>query len=400
MRRTRRGYLLPDCLLEQRPKMARSVFILAAESSGDQLGAGLITALTRRDPNLDISGIGGTAMRDKINLHPFDISKLSVLGFVEAAKIYPSIPKLVNRAVSIIMQAAPDAAILVDSWGFMIRVANGLKRAGYQGQIIKYVAPQVWAMREGRARILAENVDHLLTIHSFDAPYFTRHGLSVDYVGNPVFDDDYDKGDAQSLRARLSIGGSQPICALMLGSRRAEIKSLAGPIGNAAQRLTQAYPNIAFVSPISDNLQGSPELDFLGRGGVHLLGEADKFDVFAAADIAIAASGTVTSQLACAGVPTLVAYKLHPLTWMAAKRLYKADYVSLVNLTAGEALMPEFLQDAANGKALFEAAKILLDDRKKRSEISKRLLEVTQTMRGGGKPASERAAEAVLGRLS
>jgi len=151
--------------------VTRSIFIVAAERSGDDLGAGLISDLQKQDPEIEIFGIGGPGMAAQGVSSDYDISQLSILGFTEAIKSYRTVVKKVREAVDLIMKTRSQAVILIDSWGFMLRVAWGLRKAGYNGQIIKYVAPQVWAMREGRSKVLAEAVDHLLTIHSFDAPY-------------------------------------------------------------------------------------------------------------------------------------------------------------------------------------------------------------------------------------
>ena len=156
-----------------------------------------------------------------------DISGLAILGFSEGLKSYPMILNRVRQTVQSIISAAPSAVILIDSWGFMIRVAKGLKQAGFEGKVIKFVAPQVWAMREGRAKILAKYVDHLLTIHSFDAPYFEPYGLDVRYVGNPVFDTNYRAGDGATLRRELSIDAQRPVVSVYLGSRRSELFQLS-----------------------------------------------------------------------------------------------------------------------------------------------------------------------------
>ncbi|WP_418152769.1 hypothetical protein AB8615_04175 [Litorimonas sp. RW-G-Af-16] len=151
------------------------VFILAVENSADHLGAELVTALRSQQSDLTFAGIGGRAMSAVGVPSQMDIDGLAILGFVEGLKSYPMILRKVYEAGQRIMQSGADAVVLIDSWGFMIRVAKELRKQGYTGKIIKYVAPQVWAMREGRAKILARHVDHLLTIHSFDAPYFEQY---------------------------------------------------------------------------------------------------------------------------------------------------------------------------------------------------------------------------------
>lgn len=374
-------------------------YIVAVENSGDQLGASLIAALRMRTPDVSISGVGGPRMAEHGITSEIDISDLAVVGFVEAFKIYPLVIERVGQVVGDIMDRAPKAVVLIDSWGFMVRVAKALKKAGYTGQIIKYVAPQVWAMREGRAKILARYVDHLLTLHSFDAPYFERHGLSVSYIGNPVFEIDYTQGDAVQLRTDYNIPDTTPIVGVFFGSRLSEIQNLTKPFGDAVARLKANHPEIAFFSPVSDAIA----TDVNGAAGgdlrlqdVILLPEARKFDVFKACDVALACSGTVTTQLACVGVPTVVAYRLNALTYFVAKHLYKPDYVSIVNIAADAPLMPEFIQEACTGEALASAVEALLFDPSANEKVRKALRSQTKLMAGEGGDGSARAAKAVL----
>ena len=269
------------------------VFIVAAEKSGDELGGKLITEL-RSNGDIDISGIGGAAMAARGVSSDLDISPLAILGFVEGVKSYPLILERVRAAADMIMASGADAAILIDSWGFMIRVAKRLKKLGYSGQIIKYVAPQVWAMREGRSKILARYVDHLLTIHAFDAPYFTRHGLPVHYVGNPVFDQDYDGGDGAGLRSEFKISSSQPVLCVLFGSRLSEIQTLAQPFADAIKILKAEIPDLAIISPVSGTIATdvhAAAAEYPALNDVILLGEERKLDCFAAASVALACSG-------------------------------------------------------------------------------------------------------------
>jgi len=202
-----------------------SVFIVAVESSGDILGANLIKALRAEHKTIEITGVGGSAMAAQGIKTDIDVSDLAVLGFIEALKIYPLVLERVKQVSDMILTENPMQVVLIDSWGFMIRVARTLKRAGYKGRIVKYVAPQVWAMREGRAKLLAKSVDHLLSLHSFDAPFFEKHGLETTYIGNPVFEEDFDQGDGMSLRAKYNISKNTKIIAVLFGSRLSEVQT-------------------------------------------------------------------------------------------------------------------------------------------------------------------------------
>ncbi len=383
--------------------MTPSIYIAAVENSADHLGAELAAHIRVNAPNANLMGIGGAAMAAQGIESKIDISGLAILGFVEGLKSYPMILDRVKAAVESIMSSGANAVILIDSWGFMIRVAKGLKKAGYQGHVIKYLAPQVWAMREGRSKILAQYVDHLLTIHSFDAPYFEKHGLPVSYIGNPIFDTDYKQGDGENLRRELGIKPDDDVVSIFFGSRLSEIQQLAKPFADAVALLKDKRPKLKFVSPVSESIA----TDVNGAAGedlrlqdVVLLPEARKFDVFAACDVALACSGTVTTQLACAGVPSVVAYRLNGLTYAVAKRLYKPNYISIVNIAAGKALMPEFVQAEVTGENLAQSVSDYLDNKDMREAASKALMAQTDAMKGKGGSASERAALTVLDIIS
>lgn len=382
--------------------MPPHVFVIAVENSGDQLGAALISDLRDMSPDITLSGIGGAAMAAQGVRSDIDISALSILGFVEALKVYALVLQRVRQTVAAVTAARPDAVVLIDSWGFMIRVAQGLKRAGYQGQIIKYVAPQVWAMREGRANILTASVDHLLTIHSFDAPYFTQHGLPVTYVGNPVFDTDYRAGQADAFRQRHKIATDRPIIGVMFGSRQNEISRLAGTLAEAAAALAREH-NAVVVSPVAETVKDAVTAraqTSTAAASIVTVPQSDMIDAMAAMDVALACSGTVTTQLADAGVPSVVAYKLSPLTYIAGKYLFKPDYISIVNIAANTALMPELVQQAATVEGLVKAATPFLRDPDLRAARSRSLRAQTDVMKGKGGRASERAAFKILELIS
>lgn len=379
--------------------MTRSLYLVAAEQSGDDLGAGLISEIRKKNPGIIFSGIGGARMAELGIKSPFDISPLSILGFVEAIKAYPMVRKLVRQSVTDIMQVNPDMVILIDSWGFMIRVAASLRVAGYKGQIVKYVAPQVWAMREGRARVLADKVDHLMTIHSFDAEYFERHGLDVTYVGNPLFDTDYNAGSGREFRQEHAVVGDEPCIVIMFGSRPAELERLAEPFAAAIERIKSSVPNSRFFTVVSDSIRDEVHAAVSQDSrlkNIVLLPESEKINLFAASDVALACSGTVTTQLACAGVPTVVGYKLNGLTFFFAKRLFKPNYISLVNIAADQALMPEFVQSDCNGDVLADAVLEFVQDKDLSRSTSKALLAHTKNMKGGDMPANQKVAKTVL----
>jgi len=383
--------------------MAKHVYIVAAERSGDSLGAALIDSLREQSPNINISGIGAAQMSARGIETPIDVAPLAILGIFEGLLKYRTVLHLVRRATDAIITSGADMVILIDSWGFMMRVAERLKAKGYTGQIVKYVAPQVWAMREGRTKVLARSVDHLFTIHSFEAPYFTREGLAVTYVGNPVFDEDYRIGNGDSLRDKLGIGEHDPVMCVLLGSRPAEIQRLSKPFGETLAALRKAMQGLKIISPLAQStakLTRNVTQDMPGYEMVSWLTEDDKLNAFAASDVALACSGTVTTQLASAGLPTVVGYKLSAMSYFVASRLFKADYVSIVNLAAKEELMPELLQNECEADQLAPAVLAFLKDDELRAARRDQLLAQTDKMKAGQGAASDKAARAVLDLLT
>jgi len=328
----------------------------------------------------------------------FDISDLAILGFTEALKAYPVVRRKVKEAAELILSINPDAVVLIDSWGFMIRVAEALKKADYKGTIIKYVAPQVWAMRPGRAKTLARFTDHLLSIHRFDAPYFEKEGLPVTFVGNPMFDEDFSPGHKGDFKKRYKIK-DWPVVTVLFGSRSAEINSLYEPFAATIDFLQSRFPNVHWFTVSASNTH--QELDNKRvvderTAQVIDIPEGEKKELFANTDIALACSGTVTTQLAMSGVPAVVAYKLSPATFFIAKRLYQPNHISLVNISADKPLMKEFVQKVVTVENLSGALAGLLTNDELRRSTSSALIKQTEIMRGEGGPASDRAASAIF----
>jgi lipid-A-disaccharide synthase len=202
-----------------------TVMLVAAEASGDNLGAGLARALRARlGEGVRFIGVGGGKMAAEGVESPFNIAELSILGLFEALAAYPRVRRRVADTAALAAADRPDVAVLIDSWGFTLRVAHTLRRLYPDLPLVKYVGPQVWATRPGRAKTLARSVDHLLSIHAFDAPWFEKEGLPVTFVGNPALAGDFSGADPARLRAAIGAGPDDPILLVLPGSRPAEIK--------------------------------------------------------------------------------------------------------------------------------------------------------------------------------
>ena len=375
-----------------------SVYTVSVEPSGDALNVGLLRELRLRDPGIALHAIGGARVEREGFESAIDVGPLSVVGFVEGIKILPAVKRLVVLAARDILRVVPDAVVLIDSWGFSIRLAQRLRNCGYQGQIVKYVAPQVWAMRQGRARVLARHVDRLLALYPFDAPFFEAEGLPTEVVGNPVLDVDWNGGDGPGFRERHSIAGADPLLLVAFGSRVGEIERLTAPFLATIAKLKARRPDLTVVTPVVPNTRAQlmARLATAGLDAHHIVPVADETrDALAASDIALLKSGTITTQAADARVPSVVAYAVNPLTYWPARMLMKADHISIVNVCAGAELMPEYIQHAIDPEAMAARLDGWLADPAKAQALGDAMRAVTERMRGEG-GANARAAEAVL----
>ena len=376
-----------------------TVMLVAAEASGDDRGAGLARALKRRlGEGVRFVGVGGERMAAEGVRSPFDIAEISILGLLEGVLVYPKIMRRVDDTAALAEREKPDAAILIDSWGFTLRVAQRLRRLDPAMPLIKYVGPQVWATRPGRARTLAATVDHLLSIHAFDAPWFEAEGLPVTFVGNSALSLDFSQADPAALRARIGAGVSDPILIVLPGSRPGEIERMLPAFEEAVNRLKARHAGLHVVIPAAPTVAATVKARVAGwRYRAHVIeGDQGKLDTMAAATVALACSGTVTTELALAGVPMVVGYRLGPVTHALLKLMIRTKYITLFNVAAQDFVAPELVQGDCNGIALAREVALRLDDPALRLAQTQAQYTALDKMGRGGPDPSEAAADAVL----
>ncbi|RYF93246.1 MAG: lipid-A-disaccharide synthase [Caulobacteraceae bacterium] len=373
--------------------------LVAAEASGDSLGAGLALALKARlGDGVRFVGVGGQKMAEQGVRSPFDIAQLSILGIIEGVRALPMVKRRVAETAALAAREKPDIAVLIDSWGFTLRVAHALRRLFPGMPLIKYVGPQVWASRPGRAKTLARSVDHLLSIHGFDAPWFEREGLAVTTVGNPTLIRDFSSADPARLRAHIGAGPADPILLVLPGSRPAEIKHVFPHFEDAIRRLKAERPGLQIVLPLASTVADLVR-DRVAAWPfpVHMIEDPTLKDyAFVAGTVALACSGTVTTELALAGCPMVVAYRLGPVSYRLAMLVFKSPWVTMFNIAAQEMVAPELLQTDCNGPMLAAAVAERLDDETLRQgQIEAQFDAVARMGRPQVDPA-ELAADAVL----
>jgi lipid-A-disaccharide synthase len=379
------------------------IMLVAGEASGDDRGAGLAHALRRRlDGNLKLIGVGGPRMAEAGVPSLFDMAEISVFGLLEGLL---AIPRVRRRAQEVAMAAAREGAdlvVLIDSWGFSWLAARALRRLAPRVRLVKYVAPQVWATRPGRAKALAGLVDHLMVINSFEPPYFEAWGLPTTFVGNPALHMDFSACDPAGFRSRHGIGAEAPVLLVLPGSRPGEVDRLLPPFEDAIRRLKVGHPSLQVVLPVAESVADRVKAVVAGWPfRVHVVeGEEEKREALRAGDLALACSGTVTLEVAQAGVPMVVAYRLGSVTHFVARFLIRTPWVVLFNIAARDFVAPELIQDDCTGPRLAaELDRRLRDPAFRRAQVAAQDAALDQMGRGGPDP-SEAAALVVLEVLS
>jgi lipid-A-disaccharide synthase len=374
------------------------IMLVAAEASGDALGAGLAKALKGRlGDDVTFVGVGGPRMASEGVNSPFDIAELSILGWIEGLRAYRKVKARVAETAALAARERPDAVVLIDSWGFTVRVAQAIRAARPNVPLIKYVGPQVWASRPGRAKTLAGAVDHLLALYQFDAPWFERAGLPTTIVGSSALHVDMSGADGAAFRARRGIAAEASVLLVLPGSRPSEIARMT-PVYEAAIQRLKAADSTLEVAVVA---AGTVAADVAGRIAawpfrVHLVDEDEKYDAMQAATVALATSGTVSTELALAGAPMVIAYRIDGLSYLLMKRLVTAKHVTLFNIAADERIAPEFIQNDATPDKLAAAVGELLANPDAAAEQARRQTAALDRMGRGGADPSQLAADAVL----
>jgi lipid-A-disaccharide synthase len=365
-------------------------FLIAGEPSGDRLGAALMQGLQDLAPGVDFAGIGGPAMQARGLVSLFPMAELSIMGIAEVLPKYFHLKRRIREAAQAALDFAPDALITIDSPDFCLRVAALVKSARSAQKTIHYVAPSVWAWRPGRAKKMAKSVDHVLALLPFEPSYMQAAGMTCDFVGHPVVAEPL-ASDAE----KALMSGPSPLILTLPGSRSGEVTRLAPVIGAVLERVKArhpmarvALPTLPAVETLVRELTASwpiaPEI---------ITDPARKRGAFAMADVALAASGTVSLELAANACPMVIAYKLHPISHWLMRRAALVDTVTLVNLVSETRQVPEFLGPDCTADRIAPALLDLLDNRHRQDAA----MALTMDRLGkGGEAPGLRAARSAL----
>jgi lipid-A-disaccharide synthase len=362
------------------------------EASGDLYAGALVDALRRREPDIDVFGLGGERFKAAGGRLIADFHGLSVTGLTEALSVVPRSFATMRRLVAAAKAQQPHALVVIDYPDFNFRLMHRIKKLGIP--IIYYISPQLWAWRAGRMRVMKRVVDRVLPIFPFEEPLYQREKMDVRFVGHPLIDLARAKQDRESFLRRLNLDPSRPVLALLPGSRAHELDQLGPVLAQAIPLIANQVTGVQFVIARAPNLHdGHFDVFGISAATIRIVdGETD--DVLNASDAVITASGTATVQTALHGKPMVVVYKVSPMTYRLARRMTLVDTYAMVNLIAGERVVVELIQDACTAGAMANEAVRLLTDTTYRMRMIASLDEVRRRL--GGPGASDRAADAVL----
>ncbi|WP_226621505.1 lipid-A-disaccharide synthase [Alloyangia pacifica] len=380
------------------------VFIIAGEPSGDKLGGALMQGLKAQVPEVSFEGIGGERMLEEGLQSLFPMDEISIMGITEILRNYGALKARIRQTAEAVVAAKPDVLITVDLPEFSLRVAKLVKETS-DIRTVHYVAPTVWAWRPGRAAKMAKHIDQVLALLPFEPPYMEAAGMRCDFVGHPVVTDPQaDAEEVSNFRRHHGIGDA-PLCLILPGSRRSEVSRLGPVFGEALAQLKTQRPDLRYVlpmaGPVADLVKETVSdwpvdpilLDPREQGEA---GKAEKRAAFAAADVALAASGTVALELAAADTPMVIAYDMGWLSRQIIGRLMLVDSVNLVNLVTDSRSVPEYIGDNCRPGPIAESVLRVLDAPQEQRQAMRRTMEL---LGKGGPAPGQRAAEAVLAGL-
>jgi len=369
------------------------LFVIAGEPSGDRLGAALMAGLRSLVPGVEFHGVGGPLMTAQGLVSRFPMEELSVMGIAEVLPKYFPLKRRIAECATAAVALGPAALITIDSPDFCLRVAGLVKAAAPGLRTVHYVAPSVWAWRPGRAARMARVIDHVLALLPFEPPLMTAAGMTCDFVGHPVVAE-----PLASASERAAFAGDGPLILALPGSRRSEVTRLAPVIGQVLGLVQGVHPDARVVVPTVRGVAGLVrELSATWPIAPQIVEEAGaRRGAFAAANVALAASGTVSLELAANRCPMVIAYDMHPLTLWLMRRAALIDTVTLVNLVSDTRVVPEFIGARCRADLIAPAVLGLLADGSSQDAAMWRTME---RLGWGDEPPGLRAARSVLSAL-
>lgn len=367
--------------------------IMAGEASGDLHGANLAREIRKQDPSVMLYGVGSKKMQEAGVRMLADASEISVVGIAEVVTHFRAIYRVFNKLKAFLQQDRPDLLVLIDFPDFNIRLGNAAKKLGIP--VVYYISPQVWAWRRGRVKTIAELVKAMIVVLPFEVDIYQQAGVDVRFLGHPLTDVVQSSFTQQEARTQLGLDAAKRTIALLPGSRTKEITNLLPVMLAAASILKKRYPDLQFVLPLAHTLSESFVRTFTDGADVPVTVVDNRvYDVLRASDAAIVTSGTATLETGLMAVPMVIVYRVSQLTSFIGRMLIKVKHIGLVNIVAGERVVPELVQEAATPENISDALMKMLDDPEEYAKVRNRLAAIRTELGEAG--ASSRVASVVL----
>ncbi len=353
--------------------MGEKIFILAGEASGDLHGSALIEKLKRKNPELEIYGVGGDAMI-AAGLHAiYHINELAFLGFSEVVKHLPKILAIKKNILRFIKENEIRTVLLIDYPGFNLNLAKHLKKRGVK--VLYYISPQLWAWGSSRAKKMKKRIDRLFVVFPFEVDFFSRFGIDAEFVGHPLTEriDAYEFLPREKFFEKYGLNLSRKILLLMPGSRKHEIETILPEAFEAAKRLAGKH-NLQIVISAAQNIDENFYRKYSADDVKIIKGKT--YELLRYSEFGLIKSGTSTLEAALLGLPFAVLYKTGKLTYFLGKMLVKINFISLANIVAGEKIVPELIQEDARAEKIYETADAILSDENRMREMKEKLATV------------------------
>jgi lipid-A-disaccharide synthase len=367
--------------------MGRKILVSAGEASGDLYASLVVAELRRRWPDAEFFGCTGPRLRAAGVETVVDAASLAVVGLLEVVGDIPRIYREYRKLLEAAQDRRPDVAVLTDSPDFHLRVANRLRKQGVP--VVYLVAPQAWAWRKGRVKQMRRSLERLLCIFPFEEQFFRNEGVNATYIGHPLAARVRPSLTREEFFRKHRLAGERPLVVALPGSRKGEAARHLPALLEAVDRLYRDRA-VNVVLPASSTTGAAFFESRVGRAPIRGI-DGESWDAMAHADVALAASGTVTVEAALLGTPMVTFYKVTLPSWVAGKLLVRVPFYSMVNLIAGRRVVPELMQSAMTGEAIAREALKLLDDEQARAEMKAGLAEVARQL-AGRDPVAEAAA--------
>ena len=377
-------------------KRPKRVMIVVGEASGDLHGAHLVKALYRRDPTLEIFGVAGDGLKREGIKVIFDVDRLTGMGFAELAGNLKTIWQAYRLLRKALREERPNLLILVDFPEFNLRLARLAKKSGIP--VLYYISPQVWAWRKRRTQKIARWVDRMAVVFPFEVPLYQNEGVAVSFVGHPLLDLAHSSEPRERTLTQYGLDPSRQTIAILPGSRRREVAYHLPPMLEAADRLERQL-KMQFILVRATTVERGILDGILEKAAVKVpIAEGNTYNVLHACDLVWAASGTATLETALMLRPMVIVYRLSWLTYALARLLVRVSHIGMVNIIAGESVVPELIQSDVTADKIVAESRAILQDPELRKRIVRKLSQVREKL--GSPGASERVAEIAFSMIS